>query len=378
MESNQRAKRKPLSKRRKTGWLESYSSESQDDDGYCPGDSQQYNSDSSSDDTAGREMNRRYERRGEQFRKEVDDEAERERREDEEEFGGCGFCQGNHQEMVEEGGQCGDKDQGLTSGQERGEEESEYDGEERPVIVAPAPQPRTKGKTTRTKASNKRNPVVLGAKPSRPVVPKKPAKLTKKEDLKGPVSTHASAKQFKQKLTEANSRISHLESLLEERVCVIDTQHELLVNTDEQYNYIDAQDRVIAYLKSEIDTLTRSIQTCEHAKRLLELEVDASKDKLKLKDEEILRSKREAAHARKNRLTAADQILIQNNKAENDIRVSRKKEKAKLGAHKTKKQNDILRQQDNFQASRKNFKRNKGGKWDVMKEVRVKFWITCF
>ena len=93
--------------------------------------------------------------RGEQFRKEVDDEAERERREDEEEFGGCGFCQGNHQEMVEEGGQCGDKDQGLTSGQERGEEESEYD-EERPVNVAPAPQPRTKGKTTRTKASKKR------------------------------------------------------------------------------------------------------------------------------------------------------------------------------------------------------------------------------
>ena len=124
--------------------------------------------------------------------------------------------------------------------------------------------------------------------------------------------------------------------------------------------------------------MTRSIQTCEHAKRLLELEVDASKDKLKLKDEEILRSKREAAHARKNRLTAADQILIQNNKAENDIRVSRKKEKAKLGAHETKKQNDILRQQDNFQASRKNFRRTKGGKWNVMKEVRVKFWITCF
>ena len=77
----------------------SYASESQDDDGYCPGDSQQYNSDSSSDGTAGRERNRRYEFRGEQFRKEVDDEAERERREDEEEFGGYGFCQGNHQEI---------------------------------------------------------------------------------------------------------------------------------------------------------------------------------------------------------------------------------------------------------------------------------------
>ena len=95
--------------------------------------------------------------------------------------------------------------------------------------------------------------------PSRPVVPKKPAKLAKKEDLKGPVSTHASAKQFKQKLTEANSRISHLESLLEERVRVIDTQHELLVNTDEQYNYIDAQDRVIADLKSEIAKLQKKI-----------------------------------------------------------------------------------------------------------------------
>ena len=184
----------------------SYASESGDVGGYCSGDSQQYNSGSSSDDTAGREMDRQYKRRGEQLRKEVDDEAERERREDEEEFGGYGFNQGNNQEKedrpfsreggFEEGGQCGDKDQGLTSGQERGEEESEYDDGERPVNVAPAPQPRTKGKTTRTKASKKRNPVALGAKPSRPVVPKKPAKLTKKEDLKGPVSTHASAKQL--------------------------------------------------------------------------------------------------------------------------------------------------------------------------------------
>lgn len=333
-------------------------------------------------------MDRRYEHRGEQFRRELDEEAERENREIDKEYDGYNFNQSNHQEnqdlpfnregVVEEGGQCGDKDQGLTSGQERGEEESEYDDGERPVNVAPAPQPRNKGKTTRTKASKKRNPVALGAKPSRPVVPKKPAKLTKKDDLKGPVSTHASSSKFKQKLMEANSRISHLESLIEERVRVIDTQHELLVNTDEQYNYIDAQDRVIADLKSEIDSLTRSLQTCEHSKRLLELEVDASKDKLKLKDEEILRSKREVVDARRNRLTAADQILIQNNKAENDIRVSRKKEKAKLGAHETKKQNDILRQQDHFKASKNNFTKNKGGQWDTMKEVRVKFGITCF
>ena len=44
----------------------------------------------------------------------------------------------------------------------------------------------------------------------------------------------------------------------------------------------------------------------------------------------------------------------------------------------SKKQNDILRQQDNFQASKKNFRKNKGGQWDAMKEVRVKFGITCF
>ena len=36
-------------------------------------------------------------------------------------------------------------------------------------------------------------------------------------------------------------------------------------------------------------------------------------------------------------LTAADQILIQNIKAENVIRVSRRKEEAKFDAHKTEK-----------------------------------------
>ena len=127
MERNQRSWRKTLSKRRKTGWLESYSSESQDDDGYCSGDDQHY----SSDDTIGREMDRRYEHRGEQFRRELDEEAERENREIDKEYDGYNFNQSNHQEnqdlpfnregVVEEGGQCGDKDQGLTSGQERGE-----------------------------------------------------------------------------------------------------------------------------------------------------------------------------------------------------------------------------------------------------------------
>ena len=77
----------------------SYALESQDVDGYCPGDSQQYNSDSSSDDTTGREiMDRQYERRGEQFQKEVDKEAERVNREDDEEFDGYNFNQGNHEE----------------------------------------------------------------------------------------------------------------------------------------------------------------------------------------------------------------------------------------------------------------------------------------
>ena len=118
MESYQRTRSKPRYCKKADHLYSgsSYASESQDNDGYCPGDSQQYNSDSSSNDTAGREMNRRYERRGEQFWKEVDNEAERERREDKEEFGGYGFCQGNHQEIedrpfsreggVEEGGQC--------------------------------------------------------------------------------------------------------------------------------------------------------------------------------------------------------------------------------------------------------------------------------
>ena len=108
MEGYQRTRSKPrYHKKADQSYSEnSYASEPEDVGGYCSGDSQQYNSGSSSDDTAGRELDRRYKRRGEQLRKEVDDEAERGRREDEEEFGGYGFNQGNNQE----------KEEGLTSG----------------------------------------------------------------------------------------------------------------------------------------------------------------------------------------------------------------------------------------------------------------------
>ena len=43
---------------------------------------------------------------------------------------------------------------------------------------------------------------------------------------------------------------------------------------------------------------------------------------------------------------------------DNAIHVLRRKEKANLDAQEKKKQNDILRQQDTFQASKNNFKKN--------------------
>ena len=76
-------------------------------------------------------------------------------------------------------------------------------------------------------------------------------------------------------------------------------------------------------------------------------------------------------------LTAANQILIQNIKAENAIRVPCRKEEAKFDAYKTEKQNHILRQQDTFQASKNNFKKSKGGQWNVMKEVSLKLRVVA-
>ena len=94
MERDQRARRKPhFSKKMvRSDSGSGYTSDSSVDDGYRSGDNQQYNSDGSAGSDS---MDRRYKLRGEQWRKEVDEEAERGNREDEEEFDGYNFNQGN-------------------------------------------------------------------------------------------------------------------------------------------------------------------------------------------------------------------------------------------------------------------------------------------
>ena len=148
--------------------------------------------------------------------------------------------------------------------------------------------------------------------------------------------------------------------------------HNSLVQAGAQYNYTDVQDNAIAQLREENAALNKRIQEYEHETRMMVLEVSATKQEIKSKDNEIARVKKDLVDARRNRLSVSNQVQIQNNKADNAIHVSDQKEKAKVDSYEEKKQNDILRQQDSFQASRGNYRNNKGGQWNVMRDVSLK------